>query len=267
MKLSIALASLALAFCAFLGSAGGAQTAPSPAVSLGADRSLQPFPLNFAWSSAARLRHGMVGESTGSLSADATGIQFAPAKGASRHWPYAEIRSLDLRRHEVILTGYENRKWHLPRLREFKFKLEQEMTPAVAASLAERVNKPTQNRIPEPNAAASTVIAVRRSDHFGGSNGLLRIRQQGLDYVTPQAHQSRSWRWADLQSLSYPDPYHLLVFGYRDTYAFDLKGPLSREVFNHISDEIWTHNESDATGSPATSPTRAPTLSGRDNDE
>lgn len=259
---------LILAMWFLLVRADGAQSTPAgSAVGNRPDASLQNSPQDIAWRSPARLRHGIVGAMSGTFTADTTGLEFIPANGASRRWPYAEIKTLDMRRHRIILTGYENRKWHMPRLREFKFALEQEMTPGVAASLAERVNKPTQNRIPDPNAPAVTVVAVRRSDHFGGSNGLLRIRREGIDYVTAQPHQSRSWRWADLQSLSHPDPYHLLVFGYRDSYGFELKEPLSRDVFNHLSDEIWEHNESDVTGSSATLPATAPALSGRSPDE
>ncbi len=105
------------------------------------------------------------------------------------------------------------------------------------------------------------VIAVRRSKHYGGSNGLLRIRQQGIDYVTAQPGQSRSWRWQDLQTVSNPDPYHLFVFGYRDSYAFDLKDSLTRQVFNHISDEIWTHNDGEMGGGAAILPSKSPALS------
>ncbi len=248
--------------------ADGAQSTPiGSAVSTRSDASLQNSPQETAWRSPARLRHGILSATSGTFIADPTGLKFVPTTGTSRRWTYTNIKSLDMRRHRIILTGYENRKWHMPKLREFKFALEQEMTPGVAASLAAKVNKPMQNRVPDPNAPATTVIAVRRSDHFGGSNGLLRIRSEGIDYVTAQPHQSRSWRWADLQSLSHPDPYHLLVFGYRDSYGFELKEPLSRDVFNHLSDEIWEHNESDITGGSATVPASAPALGGRSPDE
>ena len=47
-----------------------------------------------------------------------------------------------------------------------------------------------------------------------------------------------------LQTLSDPDAYHLFVFGFRDTYTFDLKAPLSRKVFDWATDEIYQHTES-----------------------
>jgi hypothetical protein len=81
--------------------------------------------------------------------------------------------------------------------------------------------------------------------------------------MTAQPGQSRSWRWLDLQTLSNPDPYHLFVFGYVDSYAFDLKQTLSRELFNRLSDEIWSHNESEMKGSPVPLPPSTPTNGGR----
>jgi len=64
------------------------------------------------------------------------------------------------------------------------------------------------------------------------------------------ARDARSWRWADLETLSNPDPYHLLVFGYRDAYAFDLKEPLSQALFNRLTDEIDAHNAAESGRGP-----------------
>ncbi len=250
-----------------LASASGAQTAPPLPGKQSADARSQNSPQSFVWESPARLRHGVIGGTSGTLRAGSGGIEFVPAKGASKRWPFTEIQSLDLQQHRVILIGYDNRKWHVPGTRRFDFKLGSDLPPAVAASLADEIGKPARNGIPDPDAPAVAVIPVRRDEHFGGSNGLLRIRQQGIDYVTAQPGQSRSWRWADLQTLSNPDPYHLFVFGYRDSYAFDLKAPLSREMFNHISDEIWTHNESEIKVRPAALPPGTPTNGVRRGDE
>lgn len=220
-----------------------------------------------AWEYPARLRHGMIGSRAGTLRADSQGIEFVPVAGASTRWAFTEIKDLDLQKDRMVVVGYENRKWDIPGTRRFELEFEREITPAIAASLTEKIDRPVRNRVPDPDAPAITVIAVRRSGNFGGSNGLLRIRLQGIDYVTAQPGQSRSWRWLDLQTLSNPDPFHLFVFGYRDSFAFDLKEPLSRKVFNHLSDEIWTHNESDMRGGPSALAPSKPTSSGRRGDE
>jgi hypothetical protein len=241
-----------------LTSAGRTQTTPLGSARQSAEAQSQTSPHPPAWESPARLRHGLMGGTSGTLRADSLGVEFVPLKGASMRWPFTEIKDLDLERHRIILIGYDNRGLHLPGTRRFDLEIKGELPPTVAASLADEIGKPARNRIPDPQAPAITVIAARRSKGFRGNNGLLRIRQLGIDYVTAQPGQSRSWSWRDLQTLSRPDPYHLLVFGYRDSYAFDLKGTLSREVFNQLSDEIWSHNESDVRGSSSTLPPGTP---------
>jgi hypothetical protein len=201
------------------------------------------------------------------LRIDSQGIEFVPSKGTNRRWTLIEIKDLDLQRHRVVLTGYENRRWGRPGTQRFDWELQKEIPPAIASSLTEGLRRPVRNRVPDPDGPAIVVIAVRRSELFDGSNGFLRIRQQGIDYVTAEAGQCRSWRWIDLKTLSNPDPYYLLVFGYRDTYSFELKETLSRELFNHLSDEIWTHNESETRGSGMTLPSGAPTNGVRRDDE
>jgi hypothetical protein len=235
-----------------MASAGRAQTAAPGLARQGAAAQSQTPPHPPTWESPARLRHGLIGGTSGTLRADSEGVEFVPLKGASLRWTFAEIKDLDLERHRIVLIGYDNRRWNLPGTRRFELEIRGELPPTVAASLAEEIGKPARNRMPDPQAPAIAVIGARRSKGFRGNNGLLRIRQLGIDYVTAQPGQSRSWSWRDLQTLSRPDPYHLLVFGYRDSYAFDLKGTLSREVFNQLSDEIWSHNESDVRGSLGT---------------
>ena len=101
-----------------------------------------------------------------------------------------------------------------------------------------------QNADPDPDAPAIATIPVRHRSLASGTNGVLRIRQEEIDYVTSSNDDSRSWRWADLQTLSNPAPYRLFVFGYRDTYTFDLKAPLSGKLLDWASDEIFAHSES-----------------------
>jgi hypothetical protein len=85
---------------------------------------------------------------------------------------------------------------------------------------------------------------VRHRALTGGTNRVLRFRNDGIDYITASSGDSRSWRWTDLQALSDSDPYHLFVFGYKDTYTFDLRALLSRNLINWAMDEIYAHTES-----------------------
>ena len=131
----------------------------------------------------------------------------------------------------------------MPGIERYSFRLAETVPPEVASELAQEVQRPSKNSVPNP-ASEGIFIAAHHRTLTGGTNGILRFRNDGIDYVTSIAGDSRSWRWADLQTLSDPDPYHLFVFGYRDTYTFDLKAPLSRKLLDWATDQIFTHNES-----------------------
>jgi hypothetical protein len=73
----------------------------------------------------------------------------------------------------------------------------------------------------------------------GGSNGTLRLKDTGIDYVTESGRDSRTWRWADIQTIANPNPYELRVTGYRETVEFDLKKPLARVVFEQMWDRLY----------------------------
>jgi hypothetical protein len=192
------------------------------------------------WQSPARMRKS-IGSRPGTLKIDSAGIEFQPSKGTKYRWPYVEIKTFDLSSKTLILQGYQNKSLQRPGEKSFRFNLTNPVPPTVAAELARQVAKPTRNGDPDPKLESSASIPARHHRNFGGSNGTLRFSEGGIDYVTT-ARDARSWRWADLETLSNPDPYHLFVFGYHDTYTFDLKQPLSQAQFNHLTDEIDSHN-------------------------
>jgi hypothetical protein len=194
------------------------------------------------WQSPARL-HGRFTKTSGVLRIDEQGVEFRPAKGSPVRWSFLEIQTFDLTPHEVTVIGYENRDWHLPGDRSYRFDVSTPVPPAVAAELRNRVGKPARNGDPEPSVMSLTAIPARHRTHFGGSNGLLRFRDEGIDYVTLQAGDSRSWRWADIRTVSSADAYHLTVFGYLETYSFDLKEPLKQKTYDGLNDEVYRHQE------------------------
>ena len=67
-----------------------------------------------------------------------------------------------------------------------------------------------------------------------------RLKDDGIDYVTESGRDSRSWRWADIQTLANPNPYEFRVTGYREIVEFDLKQPMSRNLFEVMWDHLYT---------------------------
>lgn len=195
------------------------------------------------WKAAARLHRG-ISKTSGTLIVDNQGINFQPDKGNSVRWSFEEIESLQLGARLLIVKTYESRGWHRPGTRQLHFTLQSNIPPALAAVLVERVQKPSRNGDPvEKRAGFASLPAHHRSAWGGGSNGVLRFHDGGIDYVSQTGKDGRSWRWADIQTLTSPDPFHLTVFGYIETYSFDLKQPLQQKIYDRLTDEVYLHHE------------------------
>jgi hypothetical protein len=174
----------------------------------------------------------------GTLLLDEAGVEFRSAKFNQR-WPYQEIRSFDLLDRELTLLTYQRRPWHAPGERPFRFTLTDAMPPEIAAQFTERVGKPVRNNAPIPSATAAAEIPAHHREWTGGSNGILRFKDDGIDYVTESGRDSRSWRWADIQTLGNSNPYELRVGAYREIVEFDLKQPLPRDLFERMWDHLY----------------------------
>lgn len=221
--------------------------ASHPAAPDGANRTTS-MPTSLKLDVSAKLRHA-VGATAGRISLGPEGVEFRPVKGERLKWSFRDIQSFYFSPHQLVIETYTTRKHHLPGVRRYRFELAQAAPPATSAQLARDVGRPSQNAVADPTLPSVTEISVHHRTRAGGTNGTLRFRSDGIDYVTSSPGDSRSWRWSDLRTLAKPDPYHLYVFGYRDTYTFDLKGSLSRALFDHCTDAIYgsAPHESDGT--------------------
>lgn len=190
------------------------------------------------WHAAAKWRRTLKRAEAGTLLLDANGVEFQSTR-FRRRWEYVDIHTFDLSERELTLLTYENRRWHEPGERPFRFSLSEPMPAETAAYLTERVGKPVRNGAPPSTPAAVEEIPAHRRAWSGGSNGMLQLKDDGIDYLTEKEGDSRSWRWADVQTLANPNPFELRVTAYRETVEFDLKRPLAREVFERMWDRLY----------------------------
>jgi hypothetical protein len=196
------------------------------------------------WKSPAKL-HRTIGSEKGDVVIGVDGIEFRSAKGQTIELPYLEVQTFHLSPHSLWIETYQNRKMHLPGIERLRFDVSEAVPPEIAAELSNQIRRPSQNAVPDTTSQGIAIPAHHRTVR-GGTNGTLRLRDSGIDYVTSVAGDSRSWRWADLQTLSAPDPYHLLVFGFRDTYSFDLKELLSQSQFYRLVDALDSHHAAES---------------------
>jgi len=208
------------------------------------------------WRSSAKLHRGLLAKVTGTLIIDGAGVEFRPDKGSSIRWPFVEIQTLYIQARRITVTGYEKRGRLRTGTKQFRFDLGTDLPAAVAAELVKSVGRPVRNGNPQPEASSIATLPAHHRTGFGGtkSNGILRFREEGIDYVTKGDQDSRSWRWADIQTITNQDRYHLIVFGYRETYSFDLKQPLPPGLYDRLTDEVYDHNVKDLRGSVKAQP-------------
>lgn len=222
-----------------LGLAGTPQCLPA-AVVTGIHQ--QPASANtLNWQVPARWHHGLK-KTSGTLHFSSSGVEFQAAKGSRLQWSFDEIQTFKISPHAFKLTGYANRRWHFHGERSFHFHLKFNMPPSVAAMLAGRVGKPAQNGDPNPQTAAFATLGARRRTRTGGTNGVLRFRDGGIDYVTPNGRGARSWRWQDIRTIANPDPYHFRVDAYREVFSFELKQPMSQQLFDRLWNDVYARD-------------------------
>jgi len=207
------------------------------------------------WQTAAWLHHGLR-KTSGTLTINGAGLDFRPEKGSSIRWAFADIQTLYLLPRQITVTGYKQRGKILPeRLvrrkvtfpgdKRFQFDLGSNLPPTLAAELAKSVGRPVRNGDPEPEFPSSAEIPARHRAALGGtiSNGILRILDGGVEYLSKSPEDSRNWCWVDIQEITHQDPYHLIVFAYRETYSFDLKEPLQQKTYDRLTDEVYRHHQ------------------------
>ena len=194
------------------------------------------------WQSPAQFRLLLRKSIKGTLLFDKTGIEFRAPKFSHR-WPYGEIKTFDLSgARELVITDYENRHWHEPGERSFRFTLSLPLPPGTAAEFTARVGRPVINGDPVPGVAVMAELPAHHKERFGGSNGTLRLRDDGIDYVAADGRDGRSWRWSDIQTLANPNPWEFRVMAYREIVEFDLKRPLSRELFDRLWNSLYAQD-------------------------
>jgi hypothetical protein len=189
------------------------------------------------WQTAASWRRTPAKPVAGTLAIDEDGIEFRSPKFSQR-WAFLEIHTFDLTSQDLTLWTYQRRHWHEPGERPFHFTLKEAPPSEVVVRLLERVTKPVRNGVPLANLQGLSEIPAHHRTWWGGSNGMLRLRDDGIDYIT-EGRDSRNWRWADIQTIASPNPYELRITAYHEIVEFDLKQPLPRSLFEHIWDQLY----------------------------
>lgn len=190
------------------------------------------------WKTPARLRRSF-GRERGVLEIGPREVIFHSAKGGTAEWTFADIQTFYITPHKLTITSYENRGWRLPGTKVYRFDLSRAVPSSVAAELADGVRKPSRNADPIPGQTGYALIPARHAAFTAGSNGVLRFTARGIEYITRSSGDSRAWRWADIQTIARPSLYEFTVEGFRETYRFELKQPMSQSLFDRLWNSVY----------------------------
>lgn len=179
----------------------------------------------------------------GDLHIDSEGIAFRSSDGKIN----VAIALQDLREasvadvHELRFETYEVQRWK-PRLndmdrREYTFRAPPDApVEAIAKFLTGRVHRPVIGHYKE--GSQFRVPAFHRSG-LRGTNGMLEIGEDSIQYVSEKAADSRTWLYRDIETIGRPDAFRFRVTTNRETYIIELKDDLREAAFELAWSKVY----------------------------
>jgi len=190
-----------------------------------------------------RVKHDhTLGSCEGKLIASDREIRYEATNGKhSRTWAYIDIQKLDVvSPTRLALKTFESQSWkQLEKDRAFDFSLlEGKITPDQQEFLRTKLGRPMVARLVE-KATSSTLLLVRHRHRLGGCEGQLSVEEERLIYLTDHASDNRLWKLREIETIGSPDPYHLRVTTYNETFTFDLKSLLDSKIYDFLWKKIY----------------------------
>lgn len=191
-----------------------------------------------------RVKHDhTLGSCEGKLMAGYRELRYEAADGKhSQSWAYIDIQKLDVASPtRLVLKTFQSRSW--PRFEKdkvFDFSVvEGKLTPEHQEFFRAKLSRPMVARLVEKAEQNPTLLLVRHRHRLGGCEGQLSVEEERLIYLTDHASDNRVWKLREIETLGSPDPYHLRVTTYNETFTFDLKSPLDQKTYDFLWKKIY----------------------------
>jgi hypothetical protein len=191
-----------------------------------------------------RVKHDhTLGSCEGKLIANDREIQYKAADGKhSDTWAYIDIQKLDVvSSTRLVLKTFQSERWKkLGKDKVFDFSLVAgKLAPEHQEFLSGKLSRPMVARLVEKAHQNSTLLPVRHRHRLGGCEGQLSVEEERLLYLTNHASDKRVWKLHEIETIGSPDPYHLRVTTYNETFTYDLKSPLDAKVYDSLWKKIY----------------------------
>ena len=179
------------------------------------------------------VRDKFLRDESGQLTFADTGITYQSDNGkTSLQLAYEDVRKVDVSRPNVIrLQTYDRLKRKFTGRRSYKFRLREDaVNSKLARFLAERLARPVVGAYELAGDSGWEIPAYHRH-RLRGCHGVLRIAEEGIQFLTENLVDSRTWLYRDVESIGNSDPFKLRVTSFAETYMFDLKEKLPEESY------------------------------------
>ncbi len=194
---------------------------------------------------------------TGTLTINSQGVSFQEAakKGSSaKHtwsWTFEDIQQIEIAPRLLRVLTYKDSRWKLGADSGFQFALTSDGSFRDAYEfLKTRLDQRLVAALPDNEVKAIWEVPVKHLLRFGGDQGVLAFGEDRIVYASDKKNESRTWRYADIDSISSSGPFQLTITSYERAlvhygnlkgFNFQLKRPLREDQY----DRLWQRvNES-----------------------
>ncbi len=176
---------------------------------------------------------------SGHLHIDSKGITFRSRDGmTSITIDMQDLREADVADpHSVRFQTFEVEKWKPIERRDYTFRAQPDAPVAeLAQFLSARVYRPVAGHYAETSRFQIPAFHRRLRT---GTNGILQIGEESIQFVSDKPADSRTWLYRDIETIGRPDRYRFRVTTSRETYVVELKEFLPEAAYQLAWNKIY----------------------------
>jgi hypothetical protein len=121
--------------------------------------------------------------------------------------------------------------------REYRFRTQSDApVEELAPFLAARVHRPV---IGHYEVASRFQVPAFHRRLRTGTNGMLQIGEDSIQFVSDKPVDSRTWLYRDIETIGKPDAYRFRVTTNRETYVLELKSELPEAAYQFAWSKVY----------------------------
>ena len=185
----------------------------------------------------ARVR--VLRDQPGDLHIDTQGVTFRSTDGKTTITIAMEnLREADVANsHALHFQTYEVEKWKPVERREYVFRAQPDAPiEELAKFLTAHVHRPVVGHYQE---GSQFQVAAFHRRTLGGTNGMLEIGQDSIQFVSDKPADSRTWLYRDIETIGRPDAFRFRVTTNRESYIFELKTELPEAAYQFAWSKVY----------------------------